>query len=530
MKKRVVERLIFTFIFLIFLSAGVFAAAPTSGKCAISSRAECTGNGNHIIMDLSSSTNAHGEFPDAGTYSYVLCCALGTGDKTCIGSTNKLIGLSSITNAHAQSPLQTTYTNKVCYEDFDCVSTTTPCSQTNPPRPLEIMSLTSETNAHIGNINDYPIKVCCGSPKFEQCSLKSAVWNIENAIEGQRVYLQVAGDTVKCSGLKLSFEVREDDVGSYSSVEIPPLDVSFNGDKAVGAWIAEYQDDGILGGDPEYSFNATLVRNPPLSIISSNQLSVTKTVLEDYCADKTVCSDYTNEGECESDATLCALTESSSLPEVDCDSADTMCGCSWDNETNVCGFSWSKIEDCGSPSTGGCNYGCTLCSNSTGDYCNVGAVCPEGETPTDNQNGTCDFGEGCLSPNDCNNGDKDSCAQGLFCSLGKCFSFEELSENIINIGGCKITQTIEKDCDEEPVGYKIVTWSGTWTGNETSGEAYEKCIAGGRSTVSCPAQIQLPFFDYYEIILTIGIIAVVYISLMFRRKFLKKTSHKKKKR
>ena len=35
-------------------------------------------------MGVSDLTNAHGEFPDVGTYDYVLCCDFGTGDTACV--------------------------------------------------------------------------------------------------------------------------------------------------------------------------------------------------------------------------------------------------------------------------------------------------------------------------------------------------------------------------------------------------------------------------------------------------------------
>ncbi len=109
MKRGLIGRGAFILILFIFLSSGVFAAPPASGTCSIVPRADCVDagagvEGFHIVMSLSSSTNAHGEFPDLGSYPYVLCCNFGTGDKVCKDVANKIIGLSSDTNAHAQQP------------------------------------------------------------------------------------------------------------------------------------------------------------------------------------------------------------------------------------------------------------------------------------------------------------------------------------------------------------------------------------------------------------------------------------------
>jgi hypothetical protein len=247
-------------------------------------------------------------------------------------------------------------------------------------------------------------------------------------------------------------------------------------------------------------------------MLSSNELSISKSA--DYCVSVTTCDDYLNKGECESDASLCGIAYDSSLPEVNCNSDSIFCSCTWSDSTNTCQFGWAEIEDCGTPETG-CKYGCTLCKNETGNYCNIGASCPSGENPLSNNNGTCDIGEGCLSA-DCLDGDTDTCVYGTYCLSNKCGSVE--SPLVLGLlGNCQITQTIEKGCDEEPVGYKIISWTGIWTG-EASGISYEKCIAGGRTTIPCAAQVQLPFFDYLQLILAVVIIAIIYFVLIRKKK------------
>lgn len=521
MKRVVIGKITLMLFLFTFAVSGIFAAAPTAGTCTISLRSECVGAGNHILMGVSSLTNAHGEFPDVGTYNYVLCCALGEGSTTCTES-NKIIGLSSATNAHAQEPLLSSYLTSVCYEDLVCEGTLDSTCPTN--LPLGVLSLSADTNAHIGAFADYPVKVCCGSGVYTLCSLIDAQWNIESAIAGQRVYLQVTG-TPSCSGLKMSFKIWEDDTSDDTPATVTPLNVSFNGATATGTWLAEWMDDGVFGGDPEYYFNATLERNPPLRIASSNELAVSQ-YDEDICAQISTCEDYTDEEYCESDASLCDVAKDNSIPGlVECGTEGTVCKCTWDTDTSSCGFTWTEVTECGNPIEGeGCTYGCTLCHNTeTGDYCKLGSTCPPNEFPLGNNNGSCEFGEGCLSPLDCGDGDTDSCAEGLFCSNGMCYSFEDDFVNSpISLGLCKITQAVEKTCDEEPVGSKIIAWTGTWMGEGECDSTCQACEAGGKSTVSCAAQVQLPFFDYIEMIIAVLIIALIYISMIFRKKFLKR--------
>jgi len=534
-KEGVVKILLCSFLF-VFLLSGVFAAAPVPGTCEISLRTECLeADGNYILMGLTSSTNAHGQTVDATpAYGYVLCCGVGTGDTTCDEtSSNKIIGLSAITNAHGEVPSGTVYETDVCYEDFKCAYTTaTSC----PEGSVGILSLTSTTNAHIGGIENYSVKICCTSSYLpSSCSFSSAIWSHETVENGARIHLDVEGIGSSCDGESIAFNVYEYDFGGTDSpVTTNPINVAFDADGlASGVWYAEYQDDGVLGGNPEYYFNVSRVKNKGISMISSDpKLTVSPRVIEDFCSTVSTCGDYTTEENCESDAGLCGIAEESSVSEdVSCSSEDIVCGCSWDTTNNVCEFGYTELdaENCGNPTTG-CTFGCSLCKDTAlgTTYCNLGSTCKTGDSPAQSTplNGSCDPGiDGCGSA-DCDDGEKDTCATGLYCLADKCSSVDGPP---LTTGKCLITQTVEKDCETEPVGYKTITWTGTWSLPTGSGIAYDRCIAGGTTTIPCPAQIQLPFFDYSELIITVAVIALIYVSLIFRRKFAKKAKVKGKK-
>jgi hypothetical protein len=49
----------------------------------------------------------------------------------------------------------------------------------------------------------------------------------------------------------------------------------------------------------------------------------------------------------------------------------------------------------------------------------------------------------------------------------------------------------------------------------------EQCI-GGSNVISCPAQIQLPFFGLYSITLTAILIALIYVFLIRKKRLRKK--------
>jgi len=587
MKKGVTGGLVLTVLLLVSLS--VVSAASI---CSVTSRSSCTSAVGHIIIGLSSATNAHAEFPDAGTYSYVLCCNFGTGDTTCSGA-NEILGLSSATNAHAENPDYTNYLTKVCYEDLVCMGGIYTCGVDEALNfKINLTSLTSATNAHIGNFSDYSYKICCQSPLYANpCELESASWSADEAIEGQKVYLNIKGSGNECDGLRVKFAVEGANSVS-EEVSENATSVAFDGDNATSSWITEWHSAGLLGiSDPKYYFNASLAKWPSINIASSNELTVTQIDETEYCADISSCEKYETQEECESDSTLCDVSSDSGLSEVDCDASDIFCTCYWDDDAE-CEFGYSQIDsplcesgytlcqtsdginycypgsscdvendappsdedeicevedscassDCADGDQGSCvegasclsgecydedadeedvlcDYGYTLCTTDL-LYCYPGNACPSGDEVTGDEDDECEIGEGCLS-SDCADGNTDSCSDDYYCIDGECSSAVNPID-LASFGGCKITQTIEKGCDEEPTGYKIISWTGVWTGEETSGTAYETCITGGKSTVSCSAQIQLPFFDYYEMIIALAVIAAIYISLIFRKKLKRK--------
>src|SRR4030043_1591328 len=285
MKKVMVERVLFITIISIFLCSGIFAV--TSGTCAIISRGGCGNNATtgYIVMGLSSATNAHGEnYTTTGIYPYVLCCDFGNGvqPNECIDNPNPIIKLSSSTNAHAEIPSGTTYSTKVCYEDLQCIGTTSDCGSGNAINyPLGFVSLSSVTNAHIGGINDYPTKICCRSSLFTGCNMVSATWNQDSVEDGTKVYLEITGSSsADCSGKSVAFNVEgeggSDIVECNASTfaeegsEYCDLKVSFAGATARGSWYAEHQRCGIwpFEHDCKYSFTATLAKNPDVNILS----------------------------------------------------------------------------------------------------------------------------------------------------------------------------------------------------------------------------------------------------------------------
>jgi hypothetical protein len=524
-KKEVGLKLFLGIFLLVILSSGVLAV--DEGKCEVVARSECTNDdtNGYIVMGLSSETNAHGEIGSSGAYPYVLCCNFGEGDTTCKpDNENKIIGLSALTNAHAEGKTETSYSNHVCYQSISC-RVDTSCDENEN----EILSLTSTTNAHIGGAGDYPNnKVCCTKESMawtKDCVIKSARWNVSSVTEGNNAFMNVKGSGPECAGKLIDFNVLEKDVGSYSGKGVTqPNSISLNDrGEVMGVWKAQYIDDGIFG-NPEFVFNVSLTSNSDIFLLNdSSELEVSEGD-PSLCLSISSCGDYINKETCNSDS--CNANLQVSVPEeYTCGVTEGLnCFCKWNDPENKCEGGWSRPN---SPIVEGCSYGYTLCENEGGLYCSWGNSCPKGEIPDCDEDGECESGEGCLSE-DCVNGDKDNCADNFYCIDGECSNV--INPIFLGIDGfdeyCVVSQTVAKGCDVEPVGYKNITWTGSWTGETQSGAEYEKCIAGGTMIIPCAAQIELPFFDYLELMITLIVLIAVYSLLIYNKKKKgKKKSH-----
>ena len=91
------------------------------------------------------------------------------------------------------------------------------------------------------------------------------------------------------------------------------------------------------------------------------------------------------------------------------------------------------------------------------------------------------------------------------------------------------SQTIEcadnTDYVEDPTGEWHYDPINIFTGLRKN----EQCVAGS-NTIACPAQIQLPFFNWYNVVVTIIVIILIYflINSASKKKFVKKRKSRKK--
>ncbi|NMB66503.1 hypothetical protein GYA25_00365 [Candidatus Woesearchaeota archaeon] len=514
MKKELRLLFISTILVLSFLSSLSFASSLENGQCEVMLRTSCTSDIGYIVMGLTNYTNAHGENSTTGSYPYVLCCARGTGDLNCLPANgNKLIGLSSTTNAHAEIKDYSNYIVNVCYEDFDCSNyteiETCPTEGANP-RDIHLLSLSSDTNAHIGNFSEYSTKICCYSNAPKMCYLNKANWSVTKTAEGNKVKLQVYGDDSDgCRDQQVNFTVFKSD-DSTTGILSQPTSITF-GDNAVayGEWTTQWISAGIFGGNTKYNFSASITSSPRITMSSSNLLEVTKGTVCDSPGVQT-CNEYPDETSCEGDT--CNVADYTlSSGGITC-GGTIDCNCYWNSSSNSCYGAYINLDNPGDP-TNGCNKGFTLCKNSTGGlYCQLGNVCPYQYPACDNDH-TCEWNEGCTC-SDCTDGTKDTCASGLFCINGKCDNYETSNP------GCFISSTIVKACDVEPAGWMTINVKDSCDTENPDGIVKQ---------VLCPTEASLPFYGPLAAVLTLVALVIIYYYLK-KKKTKKKVQVKKSKK
>ena len=100
----------------------------------------------------------------------------------------------------------------------------------------------------------------------------------------------------------------------------------------------------------------------------------------------------------------------------------------------------------------------------------------------------------------------------------------------MSVGKCSsLTQDSDSNCDEEPKGFLVYSWGGTWewvpegviSEDPELLTAKQECEEEGSVTLPCSAgdnDVQLPFFGFYNFMITLILILVIYGFLIFRRK------------
>ncbi len=142
----------------------------------------------------------------------------------------------------------------------------------------------------------------------------------------------------------------------------------------------------------------------------------------------------------------------------------------------------------------------------------------------------------------CKNNQKDEDEEGIDCGGDDCGICFEIT-NFPSVGFCNYISQNDDDCSD---GYLEYSWIGEWSwaednnfstwDNDFSGD-FSDYVQGddglwhydpvgmsincnsGKTTFPCPAQVQLPFFGFYGIIMSLVMISLIYLYSIFKREF-----------
>ncbi|MFW6233103.1 MAG: hypothetical protein ACOC3Z_00400, partial [Nanoarchaeota archaeon] len=349
------KRGIFIFIFIILLLGIV------SSECVIKEKDDCPDY--QKVIGVSNEDGGHGENYSQENYDYYLCCDnfLGPNRENVSNVNNLVLKLSDVTNAHAELSSQNNYDNEVFYGYVDCINQEGDC----PEGYTGVASLSSETNAHIGEYKTYTDNICC---KDEMKPIvnwiddsgniydKDAEIEVMSGVEGVGILAQNL--TSLSPGESIYFQIYKkrlliDD----NLVKELKGEVDSNYESDVYWYVNKSESTNIDDG----TYYAKILEGN-----KSNEIDLIINDYDDsYCDIEEIvsCSSYTNEGRgvCESDT--CSVAEKSIESS---EGKDGFCSETWtddDNEecflTRTCGCYWnSTTEKCASKSEVKTSEGC----------------------------------------------------------------------------------------------------------------------------------------------------------------------------
>jgi hypothetical protein len=125
-------------------------------------------SGEVLVLRLSGTNNAHAELYNQNNYRYLLCCSTpGLGVSTTASAiSTSILKLSASTNAHVEGNNQSNYATTVYLTK---TGGTISCSAPKPSCSSGetcVVSISGNTNAHIGECSAYTNKICCKAPFF----------------------------------------------------------------------------------------------------------------------------------------------------------------------------------------------------------------------------------------------------------------------------------------------------------------------------------------------------------------------------
>ncbi len=357
MRKKVC--VLFGFLFLMIVSLNIISALT----CNVVSTSSC--GEDKIVLKLSGETNAHGALYNKGNYGYALCCVDDI-NRNC-NNNGTILKLSSDTNAHAQAPGQSGYSQEICYSGLECTTQIGTCPNNYN---IPMLSISSITNAHLGNFSAYPLKICC--LKKEVTEVFWAEKNVGTALitdesnpirivagiddnDNQATTFDMVVKKSPAYSKEIKLELYEEDclLGFCTSDLIKNFtkNTDTNGNVR-NSWVITKKNiaDGGNEGTSEFYFKAI---NDEFFVDERSFNDLYTTAEEpDFCEGKPIlCEGYTTQSSCEGDANTCKRAyNSGEAINVDCEGGNYSCLCVW--ESNMCKASVNSNREISDPGDG----------------------------------------------------------------------------------------------------------------------------------------------------------------------------------
>ena len=492
-------------------------------------------NPNQIVMALSSNSNAHGEDTRSGSGDYAkkICCDF-EGTSSCVGGNDVGVSLSSTLNAHGELTGGVGgYSNNICFGAMECISgSAVDCSSGG--YDLEIVSLPDVTNSHFGSFNEYNNKICCkwGANAY-WADVEDSTIVKQVAAVGSKVVLVLNNSGLDIgTGVFNNFKIFENDLLVDDNIpgasSIVGDTVPFEGTRSLlsGEWTITQEDYDIGGDSNEFYFNANGIESPYLNIVELDE-------------GVTYCDGFTDEVVCSSCSGLSCIPAYNGKNNFLIQKYGAGCGasvpgdenykfncfCQWNSDTGVCGSSTSVVSTIDTTVSLHCKNNVQDDPEEDGIDCG-GADC-----------GICGA-DGRAIPH-CVDNIMNEGETGLDCGGTEC-GLCSYSISLPKVGACEYVSLGTDDCAD---GFLTYEWVGDWTWGSNNGfsstnnpfsndpadyvdvggtfyydrsKISENCV-GGTNVITCPAQVQLSFFGFFGFLGSLILIAIIYLSLIFRK-------------
>jgi len=518
---------------------------PSYGESYLNCYKDCPKNCSSpkdTILKLFYSNNSHGALYTDTNYKYEICYkdAFGVeysgGDPHISRADNKILSLSAVTNAHAEVLIPGSYTNKVNYGNLTCSAKAT-CDEVNGEKC--VVTISGDTNAHLAACNaanPFATKICCKEcTPTNECG--DATHQCGSFTDSCGIVRDCSLYSVTCSGSEVC-EVSSDKnlcINRVATLWSDIAGISFSSEQKVDVQVGEtiilmnLFNANVPAGNIEFKVygtsskygNTTLITTLTTTVTAENKDKLTTPwkISPDNLIDVDLTKVFkftVNGKESENNIYLNLLVECTGL--ISCSGYKDSAKC----ERDLCNVGNKSVEEifnltCGVDYSGH-KYGCRCAWNSSSSKC--GPDYSRTEPDNDGNPGTpfsSDWQGNCFFNEDI----ATSCVNDEFMSYswngewnwGKALSVEDAASLALS--------TTPRNGDFYKLNDK---WYYNPATNPTAIESekiYESqaCTNSvGQKTVPCPSQLKLPFFSFWNMIVSLILVAGVYAWMNVRKK------------